>query len=66
MKLTIKRVGTNPAGPTRVKRFTCFKCASMPSRVVGVRCLGCGLEAEAPLRAEDFTSSGVSGLGRAV
>lgn len=59
-------VGTNPAGPTRTKRFTCFKCGSMPHRVEGVRCSGCGLErSEERLDVRDFTGGG-SAIGRAV
>lgn len=58
--------GGTPGGPRgRPKVGDCTTCSSMPSRVEGARCSACGLEAEAPLRATDFTSSGMSSLGRA-
>lgn len=43
----------------------CTSCSSMRSRVVGPRCVDCGLEAERPPRATDF-SGGDSALARAI
>lgn len=64
----VKRSGGTPGAPPgpRPKRFICFKCGSMPHRVEGVRCSGCGLERrEEKVRATDF-AGGDSALSRAI
>ncbi len=52
--------GAAPSAP-RPKRFVCFKCGSMPHRVEGVRCMGCGLE-----RSEERLDVGDFALSRAI